>query len=117
MQSYVSKGSQDVLLSKMDFKIDYDQKMSSRFRGSYAQTILKYLPPGEVDPTRTTSYEIDFFDAQHGFGRSTYSTVQKSGKSALPVSIYVGTSDTIGGFGSSPLGVTCIVPKLSLICL
>lgn len=75
------------------------------FRGSYAQTILKYLPPGKVDPTRTTSYGIDYFDVASGFGQSNYATVQKSGKAGLPVSVYVGSTDYVAGFSSTPFGV------------
>jgi hypothetical protein len=48
---------------------------------------------------------MEYFDESSGMGRSTYATIQKSGKTALPVSIFFGTSQTIGGYSISPIGV------------
>ena len=49
------------------------------FSGDYARTILNYLPPGVLDPLRTSIYTIDYFDPTHGLGHEFYSLVQKSG--------------------------------------
>ena len=72
---------------------------------SFAGTILKYLPPGVVDPTRTANYVADFYDDTHGFGHSTILSVQKSSKTALPVSVYFGVKGYLGGFSAEYFGV------------
>lgn len=73
--------------------------------GSYARTILNYLPPASVDPLRTTIYSTEYFDDSYGFGRQFYSLVQKSGTATLPISVYFGANNFIGGFAGSSYGV------------
>ncbi|CAL8110187.1 unnamed protein product [Orchesella dallaii] len=72
--------------------------------GSYARTVLKYLPPGLIDPLKTASYALDYYDKNNGFGRMTFVTLQKTGSSVLPRSIYVGLNSYIGGFSNSFFG-------------
>ncbi|ODN03791.1 Vitellogenin-6 [Orchesella cincta] len=72
--------------------------------GSYARTVLKYLPPGLIDPLRTASYALDYYDKNNGFGRMSFITLQKTGSNVLPRSIYVGLNSYIGGFSNSFFG-------------
>lgn len=75
------------------------------FRGSHARTVLKYLPPGQIDPMKTASYALDYYDEKNGFGRMTFMTLQKPGSSVIPLSIYMGVNSYIGGFSNSFFGV------------
>ncbi|CAG7836465.1 unnamed protein product [Allacma fusca] len=71
----------------------------------YAQTILKYLPPGAIDPTRTTTYAINYYDEEHGFGQETVVALQKGGSTSLPISVYLGQNTYIGGYAASHRGI------------
>jgi len=64
------------------------------------------MPPGNVDPTKSYSNALDYFDESYGFGHSTYITIQKSGKQFLPVSLYYGGSVSLNGMTSAHNGVT-----------
>lgn len=75
-------------------------------RGSYARTALALFPKWEIDRTLSANYIRDYYDREYNFGHMTHFAVQKSGESALPVTVYGSFNGHVASFGTSYLSVS-----------
>lgn len=69
--------------------------------GAHAASVLTYFPPTKIDRTKSGHYIRDYYDKDYNFGHMTQISVQKSGESALPVSLYVGLNGAMAGYSTN----------------
>lgn len=76
-----------------------------RSAAAQASSVLTFFPPMEVDRTKSGHYIRDYYDKDYHFGHLTHISVQKSGESAFPTSVYVAFSGMMAGYGSNYMGL------------
>jgi hypothetical protein len=70
-------------------------------QGAHAASVLTFFPPMEIDRTKSGHYIRDYYDKDFNFGHMTQFSVQKSGESAFPTSVFIGFNGALGGYGTA----------------
>lgn len=76
-----------------------------KHRGSWAKTALQMLGTYEVKGKHSGTYISDYHDSEFNFGHMTALSVQKSGDSLLPRTVYIGFNGQTAGYSSKYLSV------------
>jgi hypothetical protein len=71
--------------------------------GAHAKVALAMYPKWKLDRFLSGHYNRDYVDREHGFGAVNVVSVQKSGDSVLPVTLYVSFGGHIAGHLSYPV--------------
>lgn len=69
--------------------------------GASASSVLAFFPPTEKDRTKSGHYIRDYYDKDYNFGHMTSISVQKSGESVIPTSVFVAFNGALGGYGTN----------------
>jgi hypothetical protein len=73
--------------------------------GSWAKSAMQMIGPFETKGKYSGTYISDYHDSEFNFGHMTVVSVQKSGHSLLPRTVYIGFSGQNAGYSSKYLSV------------
>jgi hypothetical protein len=71
--------------------------------GSWAKSALQVLAPFQTKGKYSGAYVSDYHDRQFNFGHKTVISVQKSGTSVLPRTVYIGFAGQTAGYSTNYL--------------
>jgi len=74
-------------------------------RAHVAKTVLTFFPAWKIDRTLSGNYIKDYHDPEYNFGQLSHYSIQRTGSSILPLSLYASLNGAFAGYAEGYLSV------------